>query len=188
MKHPTIILASASPRRISLLRKIVRLFTVRKSSFKENNNRKLSPMRFTLYNATQKARSIKARNALIIGADTIVVVGRKVLGKPKSKREAREMLNHISGRNIRVITGICVVNSSTGRLCKDYEVTFLKVRKLSPDFIIQYVASGEPMDKAGAFAIQGKGAAIKEKIDGDLYNVVGLPLAKVKSLLKKAQS
>lgn len=185
-----IVLASSSPRRIALLKKLNIKFKIKNSFYKENNKLKFFPVKLALYNSLRKAQSVKKHlknPALIIGADTIVVLGKEILGKPLTNKRAAEMLKQISGKNIRVITGITILNTKTNKIYKDYEITNLKIKKLPAEFVQQYVKSGEPLDKAGAFAIQGKGSYIIKQIRGDYYNVIGLPLTKLKKLLIQAK-
>jgi len=185
-----IMLASSSPRRIALLRKLKIKFKVKSSNFNESHNLKVSPIKLVIYNSLKKAQSAKRQlknPALIIGADTIVVLGKEILGKPLTNKKAAEMLRKISGKYVRVITGITILNTKTNKIYKDYEITYLKIKNLSEDFIQQYVESGEPLDKAGAFGIQGKGSYIIQQIRGDYHNVIGLPLKKLKKLINKAK-
>jgi septum formation protein len=180
-----IILASASPRRKELLKKIVKNFRISPSRIKESSLSAKTPEAFAVKAAIAKAKDIALKhcNAVVIGADTIVVLGKKILGKPRTKREAIAMLKSLAGRTHRVITGIAVVDSETFKTYADYEVTKVKMRKVSEKEIVDYVKSGKPMDKAGSYGIQEIEEIFIDKIDGDYDNVVGLPVRKLKKLL-----
>ena len=123
--------------------------------------------------------------AVVIGADTIVLCGNKIFGKPSSKKDAAGMLGKLSGRRHSVITGVAVKAVPAGRLLTDSVVTSVKFKRLSEKEIKDYVESAEPMDKAGAYAAQGKASAFIEEIRGCFFNVVGLPLNRLASMLKK---
>jgi septum formation protein len=135
--------------------------------------------------AVEKARLVASRfgDGLVVGADTVVVLDSQVLGKPEGPEEARAMLRHLSGREHRVITGIAVVNAATGQIRSDSVTTRVKFAALSEPVIDRYVDTGEPLDKAGAYAIQGYGALLVEGIIGCYYNVMGLPLRRLTELL-----
>ena len=182
-----IILASASPRRIKLLKKIVKKFKVIPSRVQEANIFAKTPEAFAVKAAMAKAEDValKHKNAIVIGADTIVVLGKKILGKPKTQKEAIAMLKSLSGRTHRVITGIAVVNSKTFEKFADYEVTKVKMKRIADKEIIEYVKSGRPMDKAGSYGIQEIEGIFIDKIKGDYNNVVGLPVKKAKQLLQR---
>lgn len=184
---PEIILASASPRRIKLLKKIVKKFKVIPSRVQESEIFAKMPEAFAVKAAIAKAEEValKSKNAIVIGADTIVVLGKRILGKPKTQKEAIGMLKSLSGRTHRVITGIAVVNSKTLEKYVDYEVTKVKMKKVADKEIIEYVRSGKPMDKAGSYGIQEIEGIFIDRIDGDYENVVGLPIRKLKELLCK---
>ncbi|MFH1958036.1 MAG: Maf family protein [bacterium] len=182
-----IILASKSPRRIALLRKIGLKFKVEASRYSENLNLKLNPRLLARVLSAGKAEDVAARhkNAIIIAADTVVVSGKKILGQPRSKTEAKKMLKMLSGRSHKVITGFTIMDTATGRKISGAEETKVFFRKLSGEEIESYVNSGEPMGKAGAYAVQGLGAVIVRRIEGDYFNVVGLPLNSLTEALKK---
>ncbi|KPJ64061.1 hypothetical protein AMK68_02485 [candidate division KD3-62 bacterium DG_56] len=135
--------------------------------------------------ALAKAEPVAAEHpgALVLGADTVVVIGDHVLGKPASPGEAVEMLRALSGRSHRVYTGLALVRDELRSVA--HEVTEVTMRTLGDDEIAAYVATGEPRDKAGGYAIQGKGAVLVSGICGDYYNVVGLPLARLAEMLKE---
>ncbi len=186
-KKVKLILASGSPRRIELLKKLGCKFRVIPSKVEEKINPSLSP--------TENARRISCLKALdaaskisegiVIAADTMVVLNRKILGKPKNKKEARAMLQKLSAKEHRVITGIAVVDMKTKAIKQSAVTTKVKFRKLNQNLIEKYIKSGEPQDKAGAYGIQGKGALLVESIKGDYFNVVGLPLNALNQLLEK---
>ncbi|MGN1011504.1 MAG: Maf family protein, partial [Clostridia bacterium] len=140
---------------------------------------------YPLRTAVQKAMAVAktAENAIIIAADTVVVLDDRILGKPKDEKEAKEMLQRLSGREHIVITGIGVVDTVSGRTLSATEQTIVYFHPLEEEEIDAYIASGECMDKAGSYGIQGKGSLLVRKIDGDYFNVMGLPLSKLYRLL-----
>ncbi len=183
-----LILASASPRRSALLRQVGIPHSVIASDVQEERRPEhLSPAETALYLALQKARRVAAGlgEGLVLGADTIVVHRGELLGKPASPEEARRMLHHLSGEQHSVITGLALVDAKTGREESAYEETRVWMRVLGEELIDAYVATGEPMDKAGAYAIQGKAALFVKKIEGCYFNVVGLPLFQLTLLLSR---
>ena len=183
----TIILASASPRRKELLEKIGFKFDVDASDCEGEINSELEPHKLVRQISIKKAKSVAVRhkNALIIAADTIGVIGNKILGKPHTENEARKMLHEISGKSHLVITGFTVLDTATNKILSRTVNTKVYIKKLTKQEIDAYVKTGEPMDKAGAYAIQGRGAVIVEKIEGDYYNVMGLPLNALAEALKE---
>lgn len=180
-----LILASQSPRREALLRQVGLEFDVTPSTVEEQIPEGLSPAEAARKLAEEKARSVASRRTegLVIGADTVVVVDGQILGKPADSQEARAMLRRLSGREHQVITGIAVVDAATGHERSDSVTTAVRFAPLSEQVIDRYVATDEPLDKAGAYAIQGFGALLIESINGDYYNVVGLPLRRLAELL-----
>jgi septum formation protein len=124
-------------------------------------------------------------DSVIIGADTFVVLGEKLLGKPGSADKAREMLEEISGKTLSVITGFTIIDTADDKMVSEAVETMVFIKELSDQEIENYVATGEPIDKAGAFAIQGLGSVIVSRIEGDYFNVMGLPLFVVSENLKK---
>ena len=148
------------------------------------------PAAFVEQAALAKAGEVAARvgDGLVLGADTVVVVGSDILGKPASPDEAREMLQRLSGVTHRVYTGLALVEVARGEVLRRRtasEMTCVTFRRLAPEDIAGYVATGEPLDKAGAYGIQGRGAALVERIGGCYFNVVGLPLARLAEMLKE---
>ena len=182
-----IILASASPRRKELLEKIRLKFEIDPSDCEEDINPEFDPQEIVQQLSIIKAKSVAARhkNALIIAADTIGVMGDKILGKPHTEDEACKMLHEISGKSHLVITGFSILDTATNKIVTGIVNTRVYIKKLTGQEIDAYVKTGEPLDKAGAYAIQGIGAVIVEKIEGDYYNVMGLPLNALTEALKE---
>jgi septum formation protein len=178
------VLASASPRRRELLNLIGIPHDVRPANVDETMRPREAPRRHAERLAREKASAIAVRdpNLITIGADTVVVINRKVLGKPADAEDAARMLGMLSGREHTVITAVAV---SRGReLRSAIEEVRVKVRRLSDEEIEAYIATGEPMDKAGAYGIQGFGATIVERIKGDYFSVMGLPLVRLVGLMR----
>jgi septum formation protein len=183
-----IVLASSSPRRELLLKQIGLDFIVYPSNIDEKIlSEKISPKEFVLKIALEKARRVANifNEAIIISADTIVVLDGIILGKPKDREDAINMLKRLRGKIHQVFTGIVVWETPTNKYLVRVVKSLVKMRDYSLEEIINYVNTGEPFDKAGAYGIQGKGALLVEKIEGDYYNIVGLPLASLNLLLKK---
>ncbi len=168
-----------------MLKTICRNFQVVPGRFDEAKLKSKTPEGFAVKAAIAKAEEValKRKNALVIGADTIVVLGKKILGKPKNKKDAVRMLKSLSGRIHKVITGIAVVDSETFKTFADFVVTKVKIKKVSDKTILDYVRSGRPLDKAGAYGIQEIEKEFGIEIKGDYNNVVGLPLKRLKQLL-----
>ncbi|MGC8862488.1 MAG: Maf family protein [Armatimonadota bacterium] len=186
MPGPDVILASASPRRKELLLLIFDDFLVVPSGFDEDSvPPELPPSRHVVYSAETKARQVAQNHpdALVIGADTVVVAEGYILGKPADEEDARRMLRLLSGCTHQVYTGVAAARDH--QLHSDFECTDVTFRDLSEDLIARYIASGEPMDKAGAYAIQGKGSILVTGIKGCYFNVVGLPLYRLSRLLEE---
>ncbi|MBE6860722.1 MAG: septum formation inhibitor Maf [Ruminococcus sp.] len=180
-----IILASASPRRKELLSLITNDFIVEKSDAEEILPVGISPSEASEYLAALKASdiSVKFPNDIVIGCDTTVIIDNKILGKPQSDKQCSEYLRLLSGRTHQVITGCCIMcNAAKTSFSVVTDVTF---RKLSDDDISSYIATGEPFDKAGGYGIQGKGSLLVEKINGDYFNVVGLPVSRLNIEINK---
>ena len=187
MKKPKLILASQSPRRRVLLKQIGLSFTIQPSHVKEDLLDHESPEHNAKRIALRKAEEIarNSRSGIVIGADTIVVLGKKILGKPRTPAEARRMLKILSVRMHTVYTAFALVDAATGRKSVDIERTKVWFRPLSSREITEYVASGSPMDKAGAYGIQDDyGAVFVRRIEGCFYNVVGFPLTKFYTTLQ----
>ncbi len=171
------ILASASPRRKELLTLAGVDFDICVKEVDESVPEGTAPEQAAVMTAKKKALAVAADypEALVIGADTIVVIGGKILGKPHSEAHAKEMLRTLSGNEHKVITGVCLAKN--GRVYTFEKTSFVRFYPLSDEEIDAYVASKEPMDKAGAYGIQGKGCLLVESISGDYFNIVGLPVA-----------
>jgi septum formation protein len=181
-----IVLASASPRRSELLKRLGLEFEIIPANIDEANIRGLEPENYTVDIAYKKAVDIANKthkSSLIIAADTIVVKD-AIMGKPTDEKEAFEMLKALQGQWHEVITGIAVIDSENKTSIMDYEKTLVKMTSLSDVEIQTYISSGEPMDKAGAYGIQGLGAMIVERIEGCYFNVVGLPLNKLNVMMR----
>ena len=190
----TIVLASASPRRQELLRNAEIPFTVQPASIDETPLAGEAPRECAERLAREKALAVFQRNPQqwVLGADTIVVVDDIILGKPHDTEDAARMLRLLSGRTHLVITGVCLLGpvvsgqwSVASNTRTASETTFVTVDEISEDEIRLYVATGEPMDKAGAYAIQGMASRWIPRIEGDYSNVVGLPVALVYRMLRE---
>lgn len=186
-----LILASGSPRRRELLARAGYDFEVVTSHAAESSSEQLDPHELAMDNARAKALAVArelagkdgARPALVIGADTIVVLDGHVFGKPADEGRARATLRTLSGRTHQVITGVCLAHDGN---CEEFaETTGVAFKELDEATIDAYVATGEPMDKAGAYGIQGEGGKLVDHIAGDYDNVVGLPVARLASELSK---
>ncbi|MBM7560763.1 Maf family protein [Fusibacter tunisiensis] len=181
-----IILASQSPRRIELLRQFNLEFEIMPSTIEEKINVEDEPVQAVMALAFQKAREIAFENpdALVIASDTIVYDD-TILGKPTTADSAKQMLRLLSGTSHYVYTGIALIHLNAAKKIVDCVRTEVCFNSLSDDLIDQYVKTGEPMDKAGAYGIQGLGSILVRKINGDYFNVMGLPLSKLSLLLKE---
>jgi septum formation protein len=184
MTTPRVVLASSSPRRRQLLNLIGISHEVQPANIDESMRTREAPRRHAERLAREKATAIATRDPdlITIGADTVVVINRKVLGKPKDEAEAIHMLSQLSGREHTVITAVAVARGR--KLRSSVEEVHVKFRRLRGEEIEAYVATGEPMDKAGAYGIQGYGATIVERIEGDYFAVMGLPLVRLTSLMR----
>jgi septum formation protein len=181
-----LILASASPRRQELLRNAGILFTVQPADIDETPLAGESPGDCAERLAREKALAVfqsRPKN-YVLGADTIVVVDDVILGKPRDTEDAARMLRLLSGRTHAVITGVCIVAAVASQTKTASETTLVTMCEISDDEIREYIATGEPMDKAGAYAIQGMASRWIPRIEGDYSNVVGLPVALVYAMLR----
>lgn len=177
--HVPLVLASQSPRRKHLLSMLGWTFSVCPCEKEEVIPPNVSPAQVVMALATQKALFVaqKQPEALVLAADTVVVLDDVILGKPRDDNHAIEMLNTLSGRSNTVYTGICLANHTSGRIVTQVERSDVFFYPMSEQEIRRYVASGAPLDKAGAYGIQDDwGALFIERIEGDYYNVMGLPL------------
>ncbi|MFH1284141.1 MAG: Maf family protein [Candidatus Peregrinibacteria bacterium] len=181
-----IILASKSPRRKELLAMLGMDFMVHASDFEEKDTH-LTPEELAIHNAIGKAQDVARhyKNALVIGVDTVVAFEDHMLGKPKDVSDAAVILRLLSNTTHRVISGVCVIDSDKNTAISALETTLVTMDRLEESDISSYVASGEGHDKAAGYAIQGLGALFIKKIDGDYFNVVGLPIFKLHKILQK---
>ncbi len=176
-----IVLASKSPRRQELLKYITTDFTVKVADVDETLPDGISPGDAVLYLSKIKALPFKNKDDIIIGADTVVAIDGKILGKPENAQSAKNMLRLLSGREHSVFTGVTVIkDEKIHSFCVETKVKFFD---LADSEIDSYIKTNEPFDKAGAYGIQGYGSLLVEKIDGDYFNVVGLPVSKLNRLL-----
>jgi septum formation protein len=180
-----LVLASRSPRRAQILRREKVRFEVKIPVDLEEENSSSDPVEHVLSLSQQKATSVshQLEDTIILGADTIVVLDSEILGKPHNEKEAFSILRKLSGKTHRVYTGITLVNRYNGKVKSDYDMTEVKFNKLEDEKILAYIDTGEPMDKAGAYGIQGMGSFLVESYRGSLDNVIGLPTEKLKEML-----
>ena len=183
-----LILASASPRRRELLTRLAIPFTVIPANIDESPLPNELPRAYTMRVAHTKAQHIAQQfpTAVVLGADSVVVLDQQILGKPRDLADARHMLTRLSGRQHHVLTGVAVIHQAQHFVRLDVVSTLVHFRPLSPSDIEPYLATGEPLDKAGAYAIQGAGGAFVASWDGCYTNVVGLPLQRTAILLRAA--
>jgi septum formation protein len=181
VNRPGLILASKSPRRRYLLEKAGLEFTVIPSQVDENAAILSAPESYVKNLAEAKAGDIsnKYPDSWIIGADTVVFIDNRILGKPASRDEAQAMLKSLSAKTHQVHTGYCICRKATGHFISECVTTDVRFKKLSAKEIDWYINSGEPFDKAGAYAIQGLGTFLVKRINGSYTNVVGLPVCEV---------
>ena len=179
-----IILASASPRRSELMTLAGFRFDVICADIDEIVPEKALPQEVVMSLALQKAQAVAKdhRKSAVVGSDTVVALDGKILGKPRSEKEAAEMLRSLSGRIHKVFTGVAIVCGE--KVTSFFEETEVEFYPLTDQEILDYVATGEPMDKAGAYGIQGRGAVLVKRINGDYFNVMGLPISRVYRELK----
>lgn len=182
-----IILASNSFRRKELLKQIGLKFEPISSDIDENLKEKLSPRELTRKLSRLKAEKVASNqtNAIIIAADEVVVLHDEILGKPHSKEKTREMLRKISGQKVSCLTSFTILDTETKKKITQSGETLVYIKKLSSEEIDKYTETGEPLDKAGAFAIQEMGVFMVEKVEGDYSTIVGLPLFSLIEALKK---
>lgn len=180
----TVILASKSPRRQELIRNITEDFEVIVSEAEERLPEGITPEEAPVYLSGLKASAVAEEHPdrTVVGADTVVILDGRVLGKPQDERDAHRMLQALSGREHLVITGCCLICGS--RWVSFSETTRVTFYPLSEREIVEYIATGEPFDKAGAYGIQGRGSVLVKGIEGDFFNVMGLPVARLKRELE----
>jgi len=183
---PQIVLVSASPRRQAILRKLGIPFLTAPANVDEESIPFATPRELALKAAYTKvmARAHEWPNSILIGCDTVVALDGRVYGKPRDAEDACRMLRELSGRRHSVISGLAI-KATPSSVHLDAEESFVTFRELSDDEILSYIESGEPMDKAGAYAIQGLASKFITKVDGDYWNVVGLPIDKLLSVLEQ---
>ena len=181
-----IILASSSPRRKQIMEQIGLDCIVEVSDYEEKLIPDVSVEEFVKTLSLGKAKSVAKnhQDAIIIGADTTVFIDNQILGKPKTLAGASEMLHKLSGKTHSVFTGFTVIDTKNNIIITDFIETKIKFKDLSEEEISGYIESGEPMDKAGAYGVQGKGALLVEHIEGDYANITGLPIVKIVEILK----
>ena len=188
MKTPSLVLASSSPRRIFFLKELGVPFSQASPSVDESPLAGERPRPYVRRVALEKAHAVSKRRPTdwILAGDTIVVLDGTILGKPKDDREARRMLRHLSGRKHQVLSALALVRKATRRELLSVSVTEVHLREMKPAEIRWYVGTGEPADKAGAYAIQGKGGIFVKKIIGSASNVAGFPVETFYDLMQKA--
>jgi septum formation protein len=181
-----IILASTSPRRREILDKTNLSFEIHPAEFEEDMSLNLAPFELAKHLSLGKAQSVaeKHADAIVIGADTFILFENELLGKPKTPERAFEMLSKLSGRVHSVVTGVAFVHAEHNKIISHAEETKVYFRPLTTEEINEYVATGEPLDKAGAYGIQSGGGKFVEKIEGDFFTVMGLPLESTLHLLR----
>lgn len=181
-----IILASTSPRRKEILSKLGLPFEVQESNYEEDMTLDMSPEKLVEYLSVGKAKAVaeKNQNAIVIAADTIVVYKHHILGKPITPERAKEMLEMLSGKQHEIMTGVTIIDTNSGKSRTFHDTIKTFMVNFSPELIDWYIKTGEPLDKAGAYALQEKGALLIEKIDGDLFGAIGLPLRRLVDELK----
>ncbi|WP_343344111.1 Maf family protein [Terrisporobacter petrolearius] len=181
-----IVLASKSPRRREILENTKVRFSVKESQVDEIIKANESPKETVMRLAYEKALDVANNNeeSLVIGADTIVVINDQILGKPKNEEEAYDMIKLLSGKTHYVITGFALINLSLNKKVIDCEVSQVTFKELSEECIKDYLNTKESLDKAGAYGIQGYGGLLVNNIQGDYFNIVGLPISKISDCLK----
>lgn len=181
----SVILASASPRRQELLKYAVKDFEVIPANADETLPDNIAAENSAEYLAVLKAKAVAAEHEFdtVIGCDTVVILDGEIMGKPQNINHAREMLKKLSGRTHKVITGVCIC--SRGKSLSFSQCTEVEFYELSDRDIEDYINTGDPMDKAGAYGIQSEGCVLVKEIHGDFFNVVGLPVAKLRRVLEK---
>lgn len=183
--YPRLVLASASPRRHALLNSLGLEFERRPVDIDETPRLDEKPVDYVSRLALEKAREDARTGELILAADTIVVLEGEMLGKPAGAAEARSMLSRLAGRQHEVLTGVALFEPDGERVVRGVESSKVRIADLSEEIVDWYVATGEPLDKAGSYAIQDRGALFVESIEGNYTNVVGLPLPLVLNLFSE---
>jgi len=187
MEKRKIILASRSPRRKQLLEQLGLEFEIQESEYEEDMTIMEDPYELVKFLALKKTEAVAKdyEDAIIIGADTFIVFRNKFLGKPKDENEARSMLKSISGNKLSVVTGYAIIDTKSKKTVNDYDEAILEFRKIEEEEIDDYIKTGIPLDRAGAFGVQDKAAVFIKRIEGDYNSIVGLPIAKIYISLKE---
>ncbi len=182
-----LILASASPRRRQLLKEAGIQFKAVKSNYDENNDDDLPPNELVLKHAIGKAKDVAVhiKDGVVLGADTIVVLGDEVIGKPKDDADAKKILNKLSGKSHKVVTGFVLLDAKTKKIAERIVTTDVVFKRISDADIVIYLQAGEHLDKAGAYAFQGEARKFIEKVVGSETNVIGLPMKEFMEEWKK---
>lgn len=182
-----VILASTSPRRAEILSKTNLQFDIVKCDYEEDMSLPLKPVELAEFLALGKAESVAAdyEKSIIIAADTFIIFEGKILGKPLSGQNVRDTLSALSGKINHIITGVAIIDTSNNSIKKFHCITKVYMKELLADTIEAYLCTGEPLDKAGSYALQGLGSVLIEKIEGDFFNAMGLPLSKLADVLKE---
>ncbi|OPH48582.1 septum formation protein Maf [Paenibacillus ferrarius] len=187
--HQRLILASSSPRRQELIQTLGLPYIIRVSDADETVEEKITPAQLVELLSLRKASMVREmleaeeKHGIIIGSDTVVVYHNEVLGKPADEQDAFRMLQALQGNTHQVYSGIACIDAATGKQAVSHSVTDVKMKPMTDSQILRYIATGEPKDKAGSYAIQGIGATIVHAIEGDYFTVVGLPLSLLSDLL-----
>ena len=186
LRGKKLILASSSPRRAEILRKQRIDFETICPHNMDEEKISADPVVHVLELSRKKVQSVlhKVQEGLILGADTIVVLNGEILGKPKDRAHAQGILRKLSGKTHRVYTGLTLMDKRSGKISSDHDCTEVTFNELDEEDIKDYIATGEPMDKAGAYGIQGMGSFLVDRIRGNLDNVIGLPMQKFRQILK----
>jgi len=186
LRTKKLILASSSPRRAEILRKQRIDFEVISPDNIDEEKISADPVEHVLELSKKKVQSVlhKVEEGLILGADTIVVLNGEILGKPRDEAHAQRILRKLSGKTHRVYTGLTLMDKRSGKTSSDHDCTEVTFNKLDENDIKNYIATGEPMDKAGAYGIQGMGSFLVDRLRGNLDNVIGLPMQKFREILK----
>ncbi len=181
-----LILASASPRRKELLANLGLNIKIKVSQVDETMEEDIPPAQQVEKLAERKAAAVASETAegLVIGADTLVVLAGKPLGKPANRQEAVQMINELQGKSHEVLTGLAVIDAATGQSVVTHQTTAVHFKPMTREQVERYVSTGEPYDKAGAYAVQGKASIFIESIQGCYFNVVGLPVSKLADALR----
>ena len=187
MQKRKIVLASRSPRRKRLLEQIGLEIEICESNFNEDSVKIADPIELAKFLALKKAEAVAARfdDAIIIGADSVVIFDGVALGKPKDEAQAKRILRELSGKENRGITGYAVIDTKNNVMVNNHSEAIVKFRNLSDEEINEYVATGEPLDMAGAYGLMDKGAILMESVSGNFYSIVGLPINEVYVELRK---